>query len=113
MASMQWNGNQASAAVHAAGALGLFKGAEHVLAKSREVVPIEESTLSGSGATSLDEPALTAAVSYDTKYAARQHEELNWRHDTGRTAKYLERPLKEEKRTIEAIIAAEISKGLQ
>lgn len=113
MASMQWNGNQAILKTQSAAALGLLKGAEHLLAKSREVVPIEESTLSGSGATSLDEPGLTAAVSYDTPYAARQHEELNWRHDPGRTAKYLERPLKEEKRTIEAIIAAEISKGLQ
>ena len=34
-----------------------------------------------------------AAVSYDTPYAIRQHEDLSYKHDAGRKAKYLEDPL--------------------
>lgn len=34
------------------------------------------------------------AVSYDTVYAARQHEEVTWRHDPGRTAKFLGNPMR-------------------
>ena len=34
-------------------------------------------------------------VSFNTVYAARQHEELGWKHPRGGEAKYLENPLKE------------------
>ena len=34
-------------------------------------------------------------VSFNTPYAARQHEELGWKHPRGGEAKYLENPLKE------------------
>jgi hypothetical protein len=54
----------------------------------------------------------TAAVSYDTVYAVRQHEELTWRHAPGRTAKYLEGPLAEELDTVREIIAAELRRAL-
>lgn len=37
-------------------------------------------------------------VSFNTPYAARQHEELTWRHPLGGEAKYLENPLKERVR---------------
>jgi hypothetical protein len=56
---------------------------------------------------------MTSAVSYDTPYAVRQHEELSYRHDPGRTAKYLEGPLREEKDTILAIIAAQVRRALR
>lgn len=87
-----WNGAQASQQMRSGAAEGLADAAELVLAASREVVPIEEATLSRSGATDVDPVGLKATISYDTVYAARQHEELTWRHDPGRTAKYLERP---------------------
>jgi hypothetical protein len=84
-----------------------------VLTQSRKVVPIEEATLERSGTATVDESSLTAAVAYDTPYAVRQHEELNYRHDPGRTAKYLERPLTEEAATVAAIIAAELRRSLR
>ncbi len=34
-------------------------------------------------------------MSYDTPYAIRQHEELDYRHAEGRIAKYLELPLQQ------------------
>jgi hypothetical protein len=92
---------------------GLRIAAEHVLAESRKVVPIEEATLERSGVATVDESSLTAAVSYDTPYAIRQHEELNYRHDAGRTAKYLERPLTEQADNIAAIIAAQLRRSLR
>jgi hypothetical protein len=94
-------------------ALGLRLAAEHVLAVSRGRVPIEEATLERSGVATVDEANLTAAVSYDTPYAVRQHEELNYQHDAGRTAKYLERPLIEEADTATALIAAQVRRALR
>lgn len=72
---------------------GLQLAAEHILAEATDLVPIEEGTLQRSGTVSIDAMGTTAAVSYDTPYAARQHEEINWRHDPGRRAKFLEAPM--------------------
>lgn len=91
---------------------GLRKGAEHLLGASRQRVPLEEGTLERSGTATVDEGASEAAVAYDTPYAAVQHEALDYRHDAGRTAKYLEEPAIEEGPAIAAIIAAELKRGL-
>jgi hypothetical protein len=92
---------------------GVRLGAEHLLQVSRTRVPIEEGTLERSGVASVDESSVTAAVSYDSPYAVRQHEDLTLRHDNGRTAKYLERPLHEENGTITEIIAAQVRRALR
>lgn len=111
--SMSWNGDAAKAARRTGTVRGLRNAAEHVLAKSREVVPIEEATLSRSGTTSVDDAGEVAAVSYDTPYAARQHEELTWRHAPGRTAKYLERPHAQTQDDQRRLIARGIQDELQ
>lgn len=98
-------------AVKAAANKGLFLAAEHILQVSNTQVPIEEGTLERSGSTSADEGALKAAVSYDTPYAARQHEEMSWHHDQGRSAKFLESAFNSESKTAGQIIAAEIKKA--
>ncbi|KUN96324.1 hypothetical protein AQJ67_33690 [Streptomyces caeruleatus] len=92
---------------------GLRIAAEHVLAESRKIVPIEEATLERSGVATVDESSLTAAVAYDTPYAIRQHEEMNYRHDAGRSAKYLERPLTQEAGRVAEIIAAQLRRSLR
>lgn len=107
-AEITWNGKAVTAQMRAGAVRGLFLAAEHVLSESRMVVPIEEATLSRSGATSVDAEALKAAVSYDTPYAMRQHEDLTLRHDVGRTAKYLERPLESTRREQQKIIGDSI-----
>ena len=96
----------------AAEARGLAVAAEHLLGVSRQRVPHEEGTLERSGVAGVDDQTLEAAVSYDTVYAVRQHEELTWRHDPGRTAKYLERPFEEEQETMVALVAAEVRRTL-
>lgn len=92
---------------------GLKLAAEHLLQKSRELVPIEEGTLERSGTVSLDDGDLRATISYSTPYAVRQHEELTWRHDEGRQAKYLEQPFVSERSVMLALIAAQIRRSLR
>jgi hypothetical protein len=112
-AQIRWDGDAALAAIRAGAVRGVRLGAEHLLQVSRARVPIEEATLERSGVVSVDESSVTAAVSYDTPYAIRQHEELGYRHDGGRTAKYLEGPLHEENGTITEIIAAQVRRALR
>ncbi|MFD7738415.1 minor capsid protein [Streptomyces sp. MJM8645] len=109
---VEWTGTAVLRAERAAAARGLLAAAEHVLQASREVVPIEEGTLARSGVASVDEQQLVAGVSYDTPYATRVHEDLNARHDAGRSAKYLERPAAQEAPAVERIIAAAVRRAL-
>ncbi|GMA31601.1 hypothetical protein [Litorihabitans aurantiacus] len=111
-AKITWNGPEAKAAARRATGRGLANAAEVVLAASREVVPIEEATLSRSGASSVDEAEMVAAVSYDTPYAVIQHERTDFRHDAGRTAKYLEAPLLATRAQQQAAIAQALQGGL-
>lgn len=110
---LNFNGAPAEHAIRAAAARGLHLAAEHVLTESQAVVPLDESPLQQSGMASVDEGTLTAAVSYDTPYAVRQHEEMDYRHAPGRQAKYLEQPLNENRGQVAALIAAQIRRALR
>ncbi|MFJ8992620.1 hypothetical protein ACIRQH_19765 [Streptomyces sp. NPDC102279] len=110
---MRFDGTAAAREIRAGAARGLYLGAEHVLARAQEVVPLDEGPLQHSGTASVDEASLTAVVSYDTPYAIRQHEEMDYRHAPGRTAKYLEGPLNENAATVQALIAAQVRRALR
>lgn len=99
--------------MRAAAARGLLLGAEHVLTEAQNLVPLDESALQNTGTPSVDKGSLTAMVSYDTPYAARQHEELDWRHAPGRQAKYLEQPLNAERATVLDLVAAQMRRALR
>jgi len=88
-------------------------GTEHLLEVANQKVPIEEGTLERSGVATVDESEVIGAVSYDTPYAVRQHEDMSLRHDNGREAKWLEKSLHQENGTITAIIAAQVRRALQ
>ncbi|WP_067470010.1 hypothetical protein [Actinomadura macra] len=105
---LEWDGRRVTEVQRAAAMRGLRKAAEHLLGESRQQVPIEEGTLERSGVASVDSSALQAAVSFDTPYAVRQHEDLDLQHDPGRKAKYLEDPFNEQGPVMLQIIAAEI-----
>ncbi|MFC8432256.1 minor capsid protein [Streptomyces sp. NPDC057253] len=90
---------------------GLRRGLEHVLAESRKIVPLEEGTLERSGRVDVD--GLDGAVSYDTVYARRQHEELTWKHLPGRTAKYLEIPMNRERDVVLQLMATPLRRWLR
>lgn len=90
-----------------AGFKGLMRAGEHLLAEADQRVPFDEGILSQSGATTTDPGAKQVAVSYDTPYAARQHEDLSLSHDAGRQAKFLENPLNTDRQKMLEIVAAE------
>lgn len=91
---------------------GLRLGAEHLLGTSRKLVPHEEGVLENTGKTSFDESTHTAAVSFDTPYAAVQHEDLTFQHDDGRQAKYLEQPMNTEKNVIMALVQGAVKREM-
>lgn len=105
----------------AAGALATAVNAagEYLLGQAVARAPVEEGTLRGSAqlvlivngerhsglgsakaaaiaaAESGQRVTVTAEVSFNTVYAARQHEETSWQHPKGGQAKYLSQPLAE------------------
>lgn len=103
---IEWNGDEILAALSGATMEGLELAAGHLLQVSSELAPHEEGDLARSGEVSKDETTSTVAVSFDRPYAVRQHEELTWKHDEGKQAKYLEEPMGTEQDTMLALIAA-------
>lgn len=110
MTRVVWNGQAAIRAGQAGARSGLSAAGEHLLGVAREQVPLDEATLSRSGAVDASDSAAT--VSFDTPYAARQHEELTWRHTGGRKAKYLEDPAGSESDRMVRIVAEHIRRQL-
>jgi len=82
-------------------------GAEHVLQVSNVHVPLEEAILERSGHVTGPENG-SAGIVYDTPYAVRQHEDLTFQHDQGRTAKYLENALNSEAAAVREIARREL-----
>lgn len=89
----------------------LQAGADLLLDESNRIAPIETGDLirSGRAIANSDE----AAVGYNSVYAARQHEELGWRHDAGRQAKFLESSLRRHSDRIVDAMAEEIRDALR
>ena len=108
----EWHGAIVTERERVAAAKGLHLAAENILEMATRIVPLNEGTLMRSGTVSEDEAQLVAAISYDTPYAVRQHEEMDYNHPNGRQSKYLETPFNESVETSRAIIAAEIAKSL-
>ena len=100
----------AAAAWRAAAGEALGDAAEHLLEEANRTAPIEEAVLIGSGST--DRDGLEASVFYDTPYAARQHEETGWRHDSGRRAKWLELSMQERVDAVRQHIASSMKAAL-
>lgn len=107
----KWNGDRVGDATRRGAAHGLGLGAEHVRGVSVDRAPLDTAALRDSATASHDPESLTAAVSYDTAYAARQHEELTWQHRTG-GPKYLESALASERDIVARLIQAQIRKAL-
>jgi hypothetical protein len=114
--TVKWHGKEVSAKAHAGAARGLYKWAEHVLEGAEREVPVAPSggTLQSSGkAHPCEGSKLQTAVSFDTPYAVKQHEEMDYHHTRpGAKAKYLEDPLNASKDKGNEIVAAEIKKEL-
>jgi hypothetical protein len=97
--------NDARIRINAAGKRGLLVAGQHVLSVSNAQTPHEEGDLVRSGGVSQDESNGRTAVSYDTDYAVRQHEDMSLHHDAGRNAKFLERAMASEADTILQVVS--------
>lgn len=86
---------------------GYLVAGEHVLGVSNAQAPIEDGDLIRSGAVSQDGATKRTAISYDTDYAVRQHEDMALRHDSGRNAKFLEKAMNSERDKVLQIIAVQ------
>jgi len=89
---------------------GLEDGGEHILKLARDRVPLEEGTLERSGQVTSDGQA-KVAVSFDTPYAVRQHEDMSLQHAHGRKAKYLESALAEGQQDVGRLVAVTVRRA--
>lgn len=105
---LSWRGRQVERAVRVASERAVKMTAEHILGESQHEVPLEESTLQRSGHTGVETKRWEAVgvISYDTPYAVIQHERLDFKHDPGRKAKYLEDPVRKSAADMGRIAAA-------
>ncbi len=71
-----------------AASAGLKEGARDVLRDARERVPVDDGTLRRSGRVVMDN--LEATVKFTAPHAWLQHERLDYQHEGGGEAKYLE-----------------------
>jgi len=108
--TFEWNDDDVLALIEEAVERGLQAGADLLLDESNRMAPIETGDLirSGRAVANADE----AAVGYNTPYAARQHEDLSYRHDSGREAKFLEKALNRNADRIIDAVADEIREHL-
>lgn len=110
---LEWNGDRIVAALRGASVEGLELAAEHLLQVSSALAPHEEGDLERSGDTSKDETGPAVSVYFDRPYAVVQHEDMTYRHDEGKQAKYLEQPMATERDTMLALIVRATARPLQ
>lgn len=107
--SIEWNGDKIAAAVRKATHQAARLSGEHLRTTAVNRTPVETGTLRNSAKVSGDGGRV--AVSYNTPYARKQHEELGYRHKDGQ-AKYLESATVSERGKIRQIIAQQIKGAL-
>ena len=106
------NDHIVQARLHGAVTAALNAAAEALRGWSVMLAPMDQGDLRGSAqVTPATEGNPQAWVSFDTVYAARQHEELGWYHSEGQ-AKYLEEPITARQNELLRIIANHIQSGL-
>lgn len=96
----RWNGTRVKISLNRKRREALRDAAEYLLDESKKLVPFDEGVLSASGSVAVNEKGTKAVVGYNTPYAVYQHERTDLRHPNGRSAKYLERPLRERRQQI-------------
>ncbi|MFI7014386.1 hypothetical protein [Streptomyces sp. NPDC050164] len=109
---MQWQGSRLwTSRGRRLASEGLREALEYTLGVSNSRVPLDEGTLERSGKVDVD--GLNGSISYDTVYARRQHEELEWKHLPGRRAKYLESAMNDSQDVILRLMAVPLRRWLR
>ncbi len=107
---MAWSPQRFTDALRDDAQRALDDAGEFLLEEANRTAPIEEGTLIGSGAVSRTGD-LVVAVSYDTPYAVRQHEDTRLRHDPGRRARWLAHTFREQSPRLGAFLAARMGRS--
>lgn len=89
--------------------MGLIKAGLLLQRYSQEIVPVDTSNLKNSAFTRPFAAgwATDVAVGYTAEYAVYVHERTELRHEPGKEAKFLEKPMREKRGELLAIIAGE------
>ncbi|WP_101605667.1 minor capsid protein [Amycolatopsis sp. BJA-103] len=101
--------------VMAAFAQGGREAMEDLKSLSQDEVPYDQGDLSRSAKVSSEERSegWVGGVSYDTPYAAAQHENRGWTHQDGRKAGYLGDPMRANAERYQAHIAAAVKEAME
>ena len=139
MAKDKWRIKEAVKIAEEAGLKALRTGAEAILTEAIDEAPIETGTLRRSGTVTVGElpdgeqvyeaaesgtemkdafpnkigKEKAAYISFNTPYARRQHEELDYAHPRGGKAKYLEDPFNRNKEKVLKYADKQIKKALK
>jgi len=97
----------------------VYGTAEAVMNESKRIVPVDTGTLKDSGR--VEQPKMSAdgievELTYGgaaSKYAFFVHEDMNARHADGKTAKYLEKPVKAAEDTFVKDVMARYARNLR
>jgi hypothetical protein len=112
--SLNMNTREAEQAAQEGGVRGLNMAADRLVALSVPLTPIDLGDLrQGTSATYATTETLESKVSNDMEYAARQHEELTWRHPEGGQAKFLEAPARDNADELMELVRAQIRRSLR
>lgn len=112
MADFDWKGDQVIRSLQQAANSAALAAAEHLGDEAVQRTPVETGTLRASMKVTTDGDG-TSAVSYNTPYAARQHEEVGWQHPGGGEAKYLENAMTAAAPAMRETIATELRKAIR
>ena len=88
----------------------LLMGALLLQRLSQKIVPVDTGLLRNSAASRVEGSGMKvkAVVSYGTDYAVYVHEDLEARHKPGKTAKYLEKPMRENRDQITKVVKSHL-----
>jgi hypothetical protein len=139
MANNKWRIKEAVKIAEEAGLKALRTGAEAILTEAIDEAPIDTGTLRRSGTVTVGKlpdsariyeaaesgnemkdafpdpvgKEKTVYISFNTPYARRQHEELDYEHPRGGKAKYLETPFNANKKKVIKYADKQIRKALK
>lgn len=116
MSNVKWNDSKVREAVKKAKLKAGVKAGEDILTAAIPETPKRPPPLGGtlraSGTVNLDEANEEVRISFNTPYAAKQHEEMSYRHTVGK-AKYLEDPFRRKKKTSVRYIQLKVNEALK
>jgi len=113
MSELKWHGEEAERLIRQAAMEAINTGAEAILTDAIDETPVDTGTLRRSGGVSWGLDRESVYVSFNTPYARRQHEELDYRHPRGGKAKYLETPFNANKKKVIKYAERKIKEALR